>query len=95
MNSEYQKLITLAKSTQQRFERNQGAAVRCVSGRTYVATEVIIGDWALDALEVALAQAISSGSEKIEAFFTFGKVTSERALKLLGIHSPEAYRVSE
>lgn len=95
MNSEDQKLITLAKSTQQRFERNQGAAVRCVSGRTYVATEVIIGDWALDALEVALAQAISSGSEKIAAFFTFGKVTSERALKLLGVHSPEAYRVSE
>lgn len=95
MNSEDQKLITLAKSTQQRFERNQGAAVRCVSGRTYVATEVVIGDWALDALEVALAQAISSGSEKIEAFFTIGKATSERALKSLSAHSPEAYKVLE
>ncbi|MEI7549320.1 MAG: cytidine deaminase [Actinomycetes bacterium] len=91
--SENEKLQILAKSTAIRLERSQGAAVRDFTGRTYVATNVSLLSLTLDALEAALAAAISSGASGIEAFSIWGDPASARALTAINEFAPQAEQV--
>jgi cytidine deaminase len=61
------KIITLARSARARTSAAEGAAVRDDTGRTYSATTVELPSLQLSALQVAVAMAVSSGAEGLEA----------------------------
>jgi hypothetical protein len=61
------KLVTLARSARGRIAAPEGAAVRDTDGRTYVAATVDLPSLKLSALQAAVAAAVSSGVEGLEA----------------------------
>ena len=61
------KIITLARAARARNATPEGAAVRDETGRTYSATTVDLPSLKLSALQVAVAMAVSSGAESLEA----------------------------
>ncbi|WP_369252558.1 cytidine deaminase [Geodermatophilus amargosae] len=61
------KLVTLARSARGRTGAPEGAAVRDTDGRTYVAVSVALPSLRLSALQAAVAAAVSSGVEGLEA----------------------------
>ena len=61
------KLVTLARSARVRARAAEGAAVRDDMGRTYVAATVALPSLRLSALQAAVAAAVSSGSDRLEA----------------------------
>ena len=61
------KLVTLARSTRARTRAAEGAAVRDVDGRTYAAATVDLPSLQVSALGVAVAMAVSSGAQGLEA----------------------------
>ncbi|GAA3857807.1 hypothetical protein GCM10022243_24270 [Saccharothrix violaceirubra] len=65
--AEDQKLITLARASRARTGTAEGAAVRDTDGRTYAATTVALPSLKLTALQAAVAAAVSSGAEGLEA----------------------------
>ncbi|WP_285695090.1 cytidine deaminase [Actinomadura sp. NBRC 104412] len=67
MNPEDTKIITLARSTRARAGAAEGAAVRDETGRTYAAATVDLPSLKLSALQVAVAMAVSSGADDLEA----------------------------
>jgi 4-aminobutyrate aminotransferase-like enzyme len=67
MDAEDQKLVTLARSARARTRAAEGAAVRDGDGRTYLAATVSLPSLALSALQAAVAAAVSSGAEQLEA----------------------------
>ncbi|MFG2245445.1 cytidine deaminase [Spirillospora sp. NPDC048823] len=67
LNAEDAKIITLARSARARTNAAEGAAVRDETGRTYSATSVDLPSLKLSALQVAVATAVSSGAEDLEA----------------------------
>lgn len=67
LNAEDAKIITLARSARARGGASEGAAVRDETGRTYAATSVDLPSLNLSALKVAVAMAVSSGAEDLEA----------------------------
>src|SRR5256885_10768214 len=67
LSPEDQKIITLARSTRARVAASEGAAVRDETGRTYTAAAVALPSLQLSALRLAVAMAVSSGAEKLEA----------------------------
>ncbi|MFI0368273.1 cytidine deaminase [Actinomadura sp. 1N219] len=67
LNPEDAKIITLARSARARTNAAEGAAVRDETGRTYSATSVDLPSLKLSALKVAVAMAVSSGAEDLEA----------------------------
>ncbi|MFI6516364.1 cytidine deaminase [Spirillospora sp. NPDC050679] len=67
LNAEDAKIITLARSARARTGAAEGAAVRDETGRTYSATSVDLPSLKLSALQVAVAMAVSSGAEDLEA----------------------------
>ncbi|MFV2171870.1 cytidine deaminase [Actinomadura sp. LOL_016] len=67
LNAEDAKIITLARSSRARGGAAEGAAVRDETGRTYTATSVDLPSLRLSALKVAVAMAVSSGAEDLEA----------------------------
>jgi cytidine deaminase len=67
MDPEDSKIVTLARATRARNGAAQGAAVRDETGRTYAATNVELAALRLSALQVAVAMAVSSGAESLEA----------------------------
>jgi hypothetical protein len=67
VSPEDQKIITLARSTRARVAASEGAAVRDETGRTYTAAAVALPSLRLSALRLAVAMAVSSGAEKLEA----------------------------
>lgn len=79
MHPEDAKLATLARAARARTGAAQGAAVRDVDGRTYVATGVTLPSLALSALQVAVAMALSSGALGIEAAVVLGEDNSDGA----------------
>src|SRR5260221_7959419 len=66
LNSEDQKIITLARSTRARVAASEGAAVRDETGRTYTAAAVALPSPPLSALRVAVAMGVSSGALRLE-----------------------------
>jgi hypothetical protein len=67
LGPEDQKIITLARSTRARVAAAEGAAVRDETGRTYTAATVALPSLRLSALRLAVAMAVSSGAERLEA----------------------------
>jgi hypothetical protein len=67
LDPEDEKIITLARSTKARVAASEGAAVRDETGRTYTAASVELPSLRLSALQVAVAMAVSSGAERLEA----------------------------
>ena len=61
------KIITLARSSRARVAASEGAAVRDETGRTYSAAAVALPSLRLSALRLAVAMAVSSGAQKLEA----------------------------
>jgi len=61
------KLVTLARSTRARTRAAEGAAVRDSDGRTYAAATVDLPSLQVSALGVAVAMAVSSGAQGLEA----------------------------
>ncbi len=66
-NPEDLKIITLARSTRARVAASEGAAVRDETGRTYTAAAVALPSLRLSALRLAVAMALSSRAQKLEA----------------------------
>jgi hypothetical protein len=67
LDAEDAKLVTLARSARARTGAAEGAAVRDTDGRTYVAASVALPSLQLSALQAAVAAAVSSGVEGLEA----------------------------
>ena len=77
LDTEDQKLITLARAARARIGAAQGAAVRDTDGRTYAAATVDMPSLHLSALQVALAMAATAGAGDIEAAAVFGDDTHD------------------
>ncbi|MFE9117773.1 cytidine deaminase [Streptomyces sp. NPDC007172] len=67
LDPEDRKIITLARSARARNGVPEGAAVRDETGRTYVAGTVELPSLKLSALRTAVAMAVASGAESLEA----------------------------
>ena len=67
LHPEDAKLITLARSARGRTGAAEGAAVRDTDGRTYLAATVELPSLRLSALQAAVAAAVSSGVDGLEA----------------------------
>ncbi|WP_055574274.1 hypothetical protein [Streptomyces prasinopilosus] len=61
------KIVTLARSARARNGVPEGAAVRDENGRTYVAGTVALDSLRLTALQTAVAMAVASGAQSLEA----------------------------
>lgn len=61
------KLVTLARAARARTGAAEGAAVRDEMGRTYAAVTVDLPSLRLTALQAAIAAAVSSGAQRLEA----------------------------
>ncbi|WP_439382204.1 cytidine deaminase [Amycolatopsis lexingtonensis] len=84
LEAEDRKLVTLARSSRARVQAAEGAAIRDTDGRTYAAGTVDQPSFKLTALQAAVAAALSSGAEGIEAAAV---VTAEGLLKEASVHA--------
>jgi hypothetical protein len=82
LDAEDLKIVTLARATRVRTAAAEGAAVRDTDGRTYAAATVALPSLSLTALQVAVAMAVSSGAEGLEAAAV---VTAAEALEGDGV----------
>ncbi|MEU9244668.1 cytidine deaminase [Streptomyces shenzhenensis] len=67
LDPEDRKIVVLARSARARNQVPEGAAVRDSTGRTYVAGTVELPSLKLSALRTAVAMAVASGAESLEA----------------------------
>ncbi|MBB3051491.1 cytidine deaminase [Prauserella isguenensis] len=67
LDPEDEKIVILARSTRARIQAAEGAAVRDTDGRTYAAATVDLPSLKLTAMQAAVAAAVSSGAEGLEA----------------------------
>jgi hypothetical protein len=67
MDPEDAKIIALARASRVRTSAAEGACVRDLDGRTYAACTVVLPSLSLSAVQVAVAMAVSSGAEGLEA----------------------------
>ncbi|MGW4226608.1 cytidine deaminase [Streptomyces bauhiniae] len=67
LDPEDRKIVTLARSVRARNGVPEGAAVRDSTGRTYAAGTVALPSLQLSALRTAVAMAVASGAESLEA----------------------------
>ncbi|MGW5334738.1 cytidine deaminase [Streptomyces bauhiniae] len=67
LDPEDRKIVTLARSVRARNGVAEGAAVRDSTGRTYAAGTVSLPSLSLSALRTAVAMAVASGAESLEA----------------------------
>jgi hypothetical protein len=83
-NPEDIKIIGLARSARARTGADQGACLRDTDGRTYAATNVALPQLTLSAVVVAVAMAVSSGAQGLEAVaLAGGPAPSESDLAVL------------
>ncbi len=66
------KIITLARSALARTQAAQGACLRDTDGRTYAGVTVALDHLRLSAVQVAVAMAVSSGAQGVEAVAVCG-----------------------
>nr|WP_198151926.1 cytidine deaminase [Kibdelosporangium sp. MJ126-NF4]CEL21191.1 FIG024795: hypothetical protein [Kibdelosporangium sp. MJ126-NF4]CTQ96243.1 FIG024795: hypothetical protein [Kibdelosporangium sp. MJ126-NF4] len=67
LDPEDSKIITLARAARARTGAAEGAAVRDTMGRTYSACTVALPSLRLTALQAAVAAAVASGADGLEA----------------------------
>ena len=80
------KLITLARSARSRTGAAEGAAVRDTDGRTYLAATVSLPSLQLSALQAAVAAAVSSGVDGLEAAAVVTAAESVEASGAAAVH---------
>jgi cytidine deaminase len=80
---EDQKLITLARGAMARSGARQGASLRDTTGRAYAAASVELEHLQLSAIAAAVAIAVSSGADGVEAVAVVGDVASKNDLEVL------------
>jgi hypothetical protein len=80
---EDQKLITLARAAITRTGARQGASLRDTTGRAYAAVSVDLEHLKLSAIAVAVAMAVSSGADGVEAVSVVGEPPSNDDLDVL------------
>lgn len=73
LNAEDAKLVTLARGARARAGAAEGAAVRDDDGRTYAAATVALPSLNLTALQAAVAAAVASGAQGLEAAVVVGQ----------------------
>ena len=86
-DEEEAKLVTLARGARTRVLASEGAAVRDETGRTYSASRVELASLQLSALELAVAVAVSSGAQGLEAAVVcghLGEIVGIEAVRDLG-----------
>lgn len=79
-NPEDQKLVTLAEATLKRSGAKQAAALRDVTGRTYVAVAINSPSLSLDAVEAVFTVAMASQIDGIEAVVFAGERSAKTAV---------------
>ena len=67
LDPEDRKIVALARSARARTGALEGAAVRDTDGRTYTGCTVELPSLALSALQAAVAAAVASGAQGLEA----------------------------
>jgi hypothetical protein len=72
LDAEDAKLVVLARGARGRAAAPQGAAVRDDDGRTYAAATVDLPSLKLTAVQAAVAAAVSSGAQALEALAVVG-----------------------
>ena len=80
------KIVTLARSARARTGAAEGAAVRDTDGRTYSASTVALPSLRLTALQAAVAAAVASGAEGLEAAAVVTEADSVDADSLAAVH---------
>jgi cytidine deaminase len=92
LDAEDDKIVTLARSARARTGAAEGAAVRDTDGRTYAACTVSLPSLRLTALQAAVAAAVASGAEGLEAAAVVSSSevdeTSLAAVRDLGATAP-------
>ncbi|WP_326837621.1 cytidine deaminase [Amycolatopsis rhabdoformis] len=84
LEAEDQKLVTLARSSRARVGAEEGAAVRDTDGRTYAAVTVDQPSFKLTAVQAAVAAALASGAEGLEAAVV---VSADALIKEASVHA--------
>ena len=79
LDAEDGKLVTLARGAMGRAGAVQGAAVRDADGRTYAAATVSLPSLRLTALQAAVAIAVASGADALEAAVVVGGASIDEA----------------
>ena len=82
LDPEDAKLVTLARGARGRTSALEGAAVRDDDGRTYAAATVALPSLRLTAVQAAVAAAVSSGAQALEAVAVVGE--ADRARPVIG-----------
>jgi hypothetical protein len=93
LDPEDAKLVVLARSARSRTGASEGAAVRDTDGRTYTASTVDLPSLRLTALQAAVAVAVGSGAQGLEAAAVVGDAPvsdagSLAAVRDLGADAP-------
>ena len=93
MDAEDEKLVTLARAARARTGATEGAAVRDDMGRTYAAVTVALTTLSLSAVQAAVAAAVSSGVQQLEAAAVVTESAAvadddRRVLAELGVDTP-------
>ena len=86
LHPEDAKLITLARSARSRTGAAEGAAVRDTDGRTYLAATVALPSLQLSALQAAVAAAVASGVDGLEAAAVVSASESVEEAGLAAVH---------
>ncbi|MCE7011635.1 cytidine deaminase [Kibdelosporangium philippinense] len=86
LDPEDSKIITLARSARARTGAAEGAAVRDTMGRTYSACTVALPSLKLTALQAAVAAAVASGADGLEAAAVVTDADSVDAESLAAVH---------
>ncbi|WP_030814820.1 cytidine deaminase [Streptomyces sp. NRRL F-2799] len=85
LDPEDRKIVTLARSVRARNGVPEGAAVRDATGRTYAAGTVSLPSLQLSALRTAVAMAVASGAESLEAAAVVSEAESLSAEDLAAV----------
>lgn len=80
LSAEDSKLVTLARGARGRAAAPQGAAVRDDDGRTYAGATVTLPSLRLTALQAAVAIAVASGAQVLEAAVILGGVVDDESM---------------
>lgn len=90
LSDEDAKLVVLARGAMGRAEASTGAAVRDADGRTYSAAPVDLSALQLTALQAAVAAAVSSGANGLEAAVLLGGSADDAGAGAVRELSPDA-----
>lgn len=90
LDAEDAKIVTLARSARARISAAEGAAVRDTDGRTYAACTVELPSLRLSALQAAVAAAVASGAEGLEAAAVVTEAQEVSADSVAAVHDVTA-----